>query len=113
MDREKIRAVIEWEAPRNVDEVRSFMVLAGYYRRFIMNFSHIAYPITSLKRKGNNFEWTEESVASFEQLKKLLTNDPVSNIVDPEKEFVVCKNSFKRGLGGFLIQEGEVVRYES
>jgi hypothetical protein len=77
VDPEKIRAIMEWEAPRNVDEVRSFMGLAGYYRRFIRNFSCIAYPITSLQRKGKKFEWTEECAASFEQLKQLLTNAPV------------------------------------
>ena len=57
---EKIRAIMEWEASRNVDEVRSFMGLVGYYRRFMNNFSRIAYPIMSLKRKGKKFEWIEE-----------------------------------------------------
>eukprot|EP00253_Pinus_taeda_P003044 PITA_03044 len=69
MDPEKIRAIMEWETPRNVDEVRSFMGLAGYYRRFIKNFSLITYPITSLQRKGKKFEWTEECATSFEKLK--------------------------------------------
>ena len=60
---------MEWVAPKNVDEVRSFIGLAGYYRRFIRNFSQIACPITSLQRKGKKFDWTEECEASFEQLK--------------------------------------------
>ena len=51
VDPKKIRDIMEWEAPRNVDEVRSFMGLTGYYRRFIKNFPHIAYPITSLQKK--------------------------------------------------------------
>ena len=66
VDLEKIRAIMEWGTPRNVDEVRSFMGLASYYRMFIRNFSHISYPITSLQRKGKNFEWIKECVASFE-----------------------------------------------
>ena len=66
---ENIRAIMEWIAPRNVDDVRSFMGLERYYRRFIKNFSQIAYPITSLQRRGKKFEWTEECEASFEQLK--------------------------------------------
>ena len=52
VDPEKIKAILEWVAIRNVDEVRSFMGLAGYYKRFIKNFSQISYPITSLQRKG-------------------------------------------------------------
>ena len=66
VDPEKIRAIMEWVAPKNVDEVRSFMDLAGYYRRFIRNFSQISYPITSLQRKGKKFEWTKERKARFE-----------------------------------------------
>jgi len=59
VDPKKIRAIMEWVAPRNVDEVRYFMGLAGYNRSFIRKFSHIAYPITSLQRKGKKFEWTK------------------------------------------------------
>jgi len=65
-DPEKVRPIMEWEAPRNVYEVRSFMGLAGYYKRFIKKFSQIAYPITPLRRKGKKFEWTEERVTNFE-----------------------------------------------
>ena len=56
---DKIMDIMEWKAPRNVDDVRSFMGLAGYYMRSIKNFSHIAYPITSLQRKGKKFEWNK------------------------------------------------------
>jgi len=66
VDPKKIRVIMEWAAPRNVDEVSSFMGLAGYYKRFIRNFSNSTYPITSLQRKGKNFEWTKECEASFE-----------------------------------------------
>eukprot|EP00253_Pinus_taeda_P009623 PITA_09623 len=66
---EKVRAIMEWETPRIVDEVRSFMGLEGYYKRVIKNFSYISYPITSLQRKGKKFEWIVECEASFKQLK--------------------------------------------
>ena len=105
VDPEKVKAIMEWTTPRNEDEARSFMGLASYYRRFIRGLSRIGYPITSLQRKGNKFEWIERFAASFEQLKQLLTNDPVLKIADPDKEFVVCTNACKRGLGGVLIQE--------
>jgi len=113
VDLENIRAIMAWPAPRNVDEVRSFMGLAGYYRRFIRNFSRISYPITSFQRKGKKFECTGECATNFEKLKQLLTNAPVLKIVDPDKDFMVCTDACKRGLGGNLMQEGKVVCYES
>eukprot|EP00253_Pinus_taeda_P027318 PITA_27318 len=106
VDPEKIRAIMEWVSPKNVDEVRSFMALAGYNRTFIMNFSRIAYLITSLQQKGKKFEWTKECEASFEELNWLLTHVPVLNIVDLDKDFVVCTYAYKRGLGGVLMKEG-------
>jgi hypothetical protein len=60
VDPEKVEAIREWLAPRNVAEVISFMGLAGYYRRFIARFSKIAHSITSLQRKEKKFQWTEE-----------------------------------------------------
>eukprot|EP00253_Pinus_taeda_P008741 PITA_08741 len=104
---------MEWTAPNNVDEVRSFMGLADYYRRFIRNFSCIAYPITSLQWKGKKFEWMVECEDSFEQLKWLLTHAPMLKIVDLDKEFVACTGACKRKLGGVIMQEGKEVRYES
>jgi len=68
IDLEKIRAIMEWETPKNVDEVRSFMRLEGYYNRFIKNFSCIVDHMTSLHGKGKKFEWIEECATSFEQL---------------------------------------------
>ncbi len=66
MDMENIKSIMEWATPRNVDELRSFMGLVGYYKRFIRKFSRIGYPITSLQRKGKTFEWTEECATNFE-----------------------------------------------
>jgi len=89
------------------------MGLAGYYQWFIKNFSHISYPITSLQRKGKKFECTEECAISFEQLKHLRTNALVLKIEDHDKEFVICTDACKIGLGGVLMQEEHVVCYES
>jgi hypothetical protein len=69
VDPEKVEAIREWPTPRNVVEVRSFMGLAGYYKRFIARFSKIAHSITSLQRKEKKFQWTEECESSFQQLK--------------------------------------------
>lgn len=113
IDQEKIRVIVEWVVPKNVDNVRGFIGLAKYYKRFIKNLSHIYYPITSLQRKGKKFEWTKECEVNFEELKELFMHAPVLPIADPDKEFVVCTNVFKRGLGGVLMQDKHVVCYES
>ena len=68
-------------------DVRSFMALAGYYRRFIEGLSKVAHAITCLQKKGMKFEWTARCEESFQQLKNLLTSAPVLNIADPEKIF--------------------------
>ena len=65
VDIKNIRAIMEWVATRNVDEVRSFMGLTSYYKRFIKKFLQISYPITSLQRKGNKVEWKEECETNF------------------------------------------------
>jgi hypothetical protein len=113
IDPEKIKAIGGWPTPKNVSEVRYFMGLAGYYRRFIVGFSKIAHPITSLQKKGTKFEWTLKCEKNFNLLKGLLTSAPVLNIADPNEIFVVCTDACKEGLGGFLMQNGHVVGYES
>jgi hypothetical protein len=99
VDPEKIEAIREWSTPKNVTEVRSFMGLAGYYRRFIAGFSKIAHPITSLQRKGVKFHWTKECEKSFQELKQLLTSAPIMRIADPNEDFVVCTYACKEDWG--------------
>eukprot|EP00253_Pinus_taeda_P032829 PITA_32829 len=100
VDPEKIKAIMEWPVPKYVADVRSFMGLAGYYRRFVEGFSKVAFPITSLQKKGKVFHWTPSCQKSFEQLKHLLTTAPILSIADPNKDYVVCKYASKEGLGG-------------
>jgi hypothetical protein len=113
VDPDKIRSIMEWPTPKDVSDIRSFMGLAGYYRRFIKGFSKIGCPITALQKKGAKFTWTQECEERFQSLKHLLTHAPVLKIVDPEADFLVCTDACKEGLGGVLMQEGSVVCYES
>jgi hypothetical protein len=113
VDPKKIESIKEWSTPKNVMEVRSFMGLAIYYRRFISGFSRIVHPITSLQRKENNFMWTKDCEIRFQQLKKLLTSAPILRILDPNEDFVVCIDACKEGLGGVLSQNGILICYES
>ena len=77
MDPNKIEVVVEWKPLINVIEVRSFLGLAGYYRRFVKEFSMIATPMTRLLLKNVKFEWGEECQRSFDKLKAFLTEAPV------------------------------------
>ena len=113
VDPSKISAIVDWEPPKNVTEVRSFLGLAGYYRRFVKGFSMIASPMTKLLQKNVKFEWTNKCQQSFEKLKALLTEAPV--LVQPEsgKEFVIYSDASLNGLGCVLMQEGKVIAYAS
>jgi hypothetical protein len=77
VDPGKVKEVLEWKLPTTVSEIRSFLGLAGYYRKFISNFSKITKPITELLKKGNKYVWSEACDEAFKHLKKLLTTSPV------------------------------------
>jgi hypothetical protein len=113
MDPKKIDSIREWSDLKTITKFISFIDLAGYYRRFIAEFSRISHPITSLKRKEKKFQWTKECERSFQQLKKLLTSASIQRIAYPNEDFVVCTYAYKEGLGEFLIQNGYVICYES
>jgi hypothetical protein len=113
VDPENIEAIREWSAPKNVTEVRSFMGLVGYYKRFITGFLRTTHPITSLQRKEKKFQWTEDCERSFQKLKQLLTSAPILRIADSNEDFVVCTDACKEGLGGVLSYNGFIIFYES
>ncbi|KAL0543835.1 hypothetical protein IC582_018940 [Cucumis melo] len=126
VDPAKIEAVTGWTRPSTVSEVRSFLGLAGYYRRFVENFSRIATPLTQLTRKGVPFVWSkacEDSFLpfvwskacedSFQTLKQKLVTAPVLTVPDGSGSFVIYSDASKKGLGCVLMQQGKVVAYAS
>jgi hypothetical protein len=113
MDPAKVEAIMEWPAPTNVTEVRSFMGLAGYYRRFVEGSSKIANPITELQKKNKKFVWTEKCAEAFRRLKELLTTAPILRVPDMDADFLVCTDASKEDLGGVLMQDGRVIAYIS
>ena len=113
MDPKKVSDVLSWNPPQDVSEVRSFLGMARYYRRFIEVFSKITKPMTSLLEKNAKFVWTEQCQASFEELKKRLTTAPVLVLPDLNKSFSIYCDASRLGLGCVLMQEGRVVAYAS
>ncbi|KAL5563785.1 hypothetical protein UlMin_033532 [Ulmus minor] len=113
VDPAKIEAVSKWPAPTNVTEIRSFLGLAGYYRRFVEGFSSLAAPLTALTKKGKKYEWTGKCEESFQELKRRLTSAPILTIPNGEEGFVIYSDASKIGLGAVLMQNGKVIAYAS
>ncbi|KAG2383927.1 uncharacterized protein HKW66_Vig0153100 [Vigna angularis] len=113
VDPSKVRAVLDWKSPRSVTEVRSFVGLAGYYRRFIEGFAKIVAPLTQLTRKDQPFAWTDLCEERFQELKVKLTSAPVLIIPDTSKPFEVYCDASHQGLGCVLMQERRAVAYAS
>ncbi|KAL0549247.1 hypothetical protein IC582_013728 [Cucumis melo] len=113
VDPAKIEAVTGWTRPSTVSEVHSFLGLAGYYRRFVENFSGIATPLTQLTRKGVPFVWSKACEDSFQNLKQKLVTAPVLTVPDGSGSFVIYSDASKKGLGCVLMQQGKVVAYAS
>jgi hypothetical protein len=108
-----MKAIMEWPVPKDVVDIRSFMGITECYHRFIEGFSKISYPITSLQKKGTRFNWSEKCQDNFNKLKELLKTTPILKVADLDKDFTVCADGSKEGLGGVLTQEGHVICYES
>ena len=103
IDLSKVEAVMNWQAPTNVYEVRSFLSLAGYYWRFIKGFSKISVPLTALTWKNIKFEWTTVYEQSFQELKQRLVTAPMLTIPSRSRGFVICSDASQKGLGCVLM----------
>jgi len=116
-DSEKTRAVMEWPTPTNVGEVRSFIGLASYYRRYVRNFAKIAAPLHALMKRNQRFSWTEDAQKSFEELKVALTSPPILAMPNDTGEFVLDTDASDNAIGAVLSQRQDgverVVAYES
>jgi hypothetical protein len=113
VDPGKVKDVLNWMPPTTASEIRSFQGLAGYYCRFITDFSNIAKPMMNLLEKNKAFERTTKCQASFEELRKRLTSAPVLVLPDLTKKFDIYCDASRQGLGCVLMQEGQVVCYAS
>jgi hypothetical protein len=113
VDPKKVADILDFKAPRDVRGIKSFIGMAGYYRRFIEGLSKIARPMIALLAKKVEFKWTPDCQESFETLKKKLTTTPVLILPDVHKPFSVYCDASYTGLGCVLMQERRVVAYSS
>ncbi|GJY93049.1 putative reverse transcriptase domain-containing protein [Tanacetum coccineum] len=113
VDPAKIKAVMNWQASKNVGEIRSFLGLAGYYRRYIQDFSKIASLLTKLTKKNALFECGEEQEEAFVTLRRKLYETPILVLPDGTEDMVVYCDASYVGLGCVLMQRGKVIAYAS
>jgi hypothetical protein len=113
VDPDKVQEVMNWKPPTTVRQIQSFLGLAGYYRRFILDFSRIAKPITELLKKETKFVWSQKCEDAFHALRQHLTTAPVLAQPDSRKPFNVYCDASGTGLGCVLMQDSQVIAYTS
>ncbi|MCO5580537.1 hypothetical protein L7F22_034405 [Adiantum nelumboides] len=113
MDPSKLEVIKEWPNSRNLHELRSFIGMCAYYRRFIEKFSLIVGPLHDLTKKNVKYVWTERKQEAFDKLKQKLTSQPVLVLPDLSKPFDVQCDACGDCLGAVLLQEGHAIAYEN
>jgi hypothetical protein len=113
VDADKVQEVMNWKPPTTVRQIRSFLGLAGYYCRFIPDFSRIAKPMTELLKKGVKFEWGQKCEEAFHTLRQHLTTAPVLAQPNNAKPFELYCDASGTGLGCVLMQDNCVIAYAS
>ena len=107
----KVKAMISWEWPTTITEVKSFLDLVGYYKWFIKGFSQIALPLTKLTKKNVSFKWIPECERNFQELKEKLTTAAALVLPDTRGPFEIYCDASRKGLGCILMQNWNVVAY--
>src|SRR3954463_13112357 len=110
---ERAQAVLDWTPPESVKQVRSFLGLDSYSRRFVENFYKVAKPLIELLKKDKKFQWTPKCEDRFQELKRRLTSAPVLAPPDTKRDFEIYCDTLRQGLGCILMQDRHVVAYAS
>jgi hypothetical protein len=114
MDDHKVKVIVDWEPPKSVPTLRSFLGLASYYRKFIKNFTKIVAPLTNLlKKSAVIYEWEGACDEAFETLKDIFVKVSLLKLPNFDKDFEIHSDASDFAIGGVLVQEGRPVAFES
>ena len=113
MDPKKVEDIVNWKQPKNVTEIRDFLGLAGYYRRFVKHFSLITALLTRLIRKVVKFEWDDQCEQNFQELNNCLISALVLTLSTTGAGYVIFSDALRQGFGCDLMQDGRVIAYAS
>ncbi|GKE99912.1 putative reverse transcriptase domain-containing protein, partial [Tanacetum coccineum] len=113
VDPAKIESIKDWASPKSPTEIRQFLGLTGYYRRFIEGFSKIAKPMTKLTQKKVKFEWGDKQETSFQLLKQKLCSAPILALPEGREDFIIYCDASIKSLGAVLMQKEKVIAYAS
>jgi hypothetical protein len=112
-DKSKIAPILQWKAPQNVKELRSFLGMAGYYRKFIRWYGVISRTLTDLLKKSVPYVWNSEKESAFQALKQALSSTPVLALPDFAQTFVLETDACSKGIGDVLLQNGHPIAFLS
>ena len=114
MDPAKVKVILQWPEPRNVDELQTFLGMVGFYRQYVCDYAKISCPMTDqLKGKGKSFQWGDAQRKSFETLKVAVAAAPTLKVVDPNQPYELDTDASGEAVGAVLTQGGRPVAFES
>ena len=109
---EKIQAIINWPTPKTITELKGFLGICNYYRKFVKGFSQIYAPLRDLTRKGA-FTWNDEAYVTFERMKKVMSTFPVLSLSDFSQSFILECDAFGERVEAILMKNRHPISYES